>query len=110
MMYFVIDLFLTDIRGFMTAHGSPDESRAARIILKDYVNGKLLYCHPPPIEDSMEALANSISPPVINNKGVIDYNMEKAQLPPVTSKEIAKQNRPTFKLSDSRTIPNHSYW
>lgn len=36
------------IRGFMTVHGSPDESRAARIILKDYVAGKLLYCHPVP--------------------------------------------------------------
>lgn len=36
-------------RGFRTSfHGNPDESRAARIILKDYVNGKLLYCCPPP--------------------------------------------------------------
>jgi large subunit GTPase 1 len=28
--------------------GNPDEARAARYILKDYVDGKLLYCHPPP--------------------------------------------------------------
>jgi large subunit GTPase 1 len=36
-------------RGFATTgHGQPDESRAARYILKDYVGGKLLYCHPPP--------------------------------------------------------------
>ncbi|KAF0462060.1 P-loop containing nucleoside triphosphate hydrolase protein [Gigaspora margarita] len=35
-------------------HGSPDESRAARYILKDYVNGKLPYCHPPPIGISKE--------------------------------------------------------
>lgn len=36
-------------RGFMRAgNGSPDESRAARYIFKDYVNAKLLYCHPPP--------------------------------------------------------------
>lgn len=36
-------------RGFAkTGQGQPDESRAARYILKDYVNGKLLYCHPPP--------------------------------------------------------------
>ena len=28
--------------------GNPDEARAARYILKDYVNAKLLYCHPPP--------------------------------------------------------------
>ncbi|CAL8253112.1 unnamed protein product [Merluccius merluccius] len=36
------------MRGFMTAHGQPDQSRSARYVLKDYVNGKLLYCHPPP--------------------------------------------------------------
>jgi large subunit GTPase 1 len=36
-------------RGFTTTgQGQPDESRAARYILKDYVNGKLLFCHPPP--------------------------------------------------------------
>jgi len=36
-------------RGFFTQGlGQPDESRAARTILKDYVKGKLLYCHPPP--------------------------------------------------------------
>ena len=36
-------------RGFAkTGKGQPDESRAARYILKDYVNGKLLFCHPPP--------------------------------------------------------------
>ncbi|XP_024909834.1 large subunit GTPase 1 homolog [Cynoglossus semilaevis] len=36
------------MRGFMTSHGQPDQSRSARYILKDYVNGKLLYCTPPP--------------------------------------------------------------
>lgn len=36
-------------RGFMTQGlGQPDQSRAARYVLKDYVNGKLLYCSPPP--------------------------------------------------------------
>lgn len=36
-------------RGFATSgQGNPDESRAARYILKDYVNGKLLHCEPPP--------------------------------------------------------------
>ena len=28
--------------------GSPDEARAARYVLKDYVNARLLFCHPPP--------------------------------------------------------------
>ncbi|ANB15104.1 putative GTPase LSG1 [Sugiyamaella lignohabitans] len=36
-------------RGFMrSGQGNPDESRAARYVLKDYVNAKLLYCNPPP--------------------------------------------------------------
>lgn len=36
-------------RGFQTQGlGQPDTARAARYILKDYVNGKLPYCHPPP--------------------------------------------------------------
>jgi len=39
-------------RGFMTHKGIPDCSRAARLILKNYVQGKLLYCYPPPGEDS----------------------------------------------------------
>jgi large subunit GTPase 1 len=36
-------------RGFTRAgQGNPDEARAARYILKDYVDGKLLFCQPPP--------------------------------------------------------------
>lgn len=36
------------LRGFMTKHGNPDIQRSARIILKDYVHGKIVYCEPPP--------------------------------------------------------------
>ena len=44
-------------RGFAkTGQGQPDESRAARYILKDYVNGKLLFCHPPPHDPPMDGL------------------------------------------------------
>lgn len=32
----------------MTARGQPDQSRSARYVLKDYVKGRLLYCHAPP--------------------------------------------------------------
>ncbi|RIA94230.1 hypothetical protein C1645_818311 [Glomus cerebriforme] len=42
-------------RGFTkSGHGNLDESRAARYILKDYVNGKLPFCHPPLTEISPE--------------------------------------------------------
>lgn len=45
-------------RGFATTgQGQPDESRAARYVLKDYVNGKLLYCHPPPHEPEIDGVA-----------------------------------------------------
>ncbi|TKA54091.1 hypothetical protein B0A53_03468 [Rhodotorula sp. CCFEE 5036] len=44
--------FLTSFsiaRGFFTGgQGNPDHSRSSRLVLKDYVNGKLLFCHPPP--------------------------------------------------------------
>ncbi|KAL8560637.1 hypothetical protein ACOMHN_062882 [Nucella lapillus] len=36
------------LRGFMSHKGNPDRPRGARYILKDFVNGKLLFCHPPP--------------------------------------------------------------
>ncbi|XP_033642024.1 large subunit GTPase 1 homolog [Asterias rubens] len=42
------------MRGFMSNHGLPDCPRAARVILKDYVKGKLLYSHPPPGIDEIE--------------------------------------------------------
>lgn len=31
-------IYLPDMRGFMTAHGQPDQPRSARYVLKDYVN------------------------------------------------------------------------
>nr|XP_015912339.1 large subunit GTPase 1 homolog [Parasteatoda tepidariorum] len=35
-------------RGYMTSRGLPDNARSARYILKDFINGKLLYCFAPP--------------------------------------------------------------
>lgn len=43
-------------RGYMTqGFGSADESRAARYIFKDVVNGKLLWVEPPPNEEGRRA-------------------------------------------------------
>lgn len=48
-MYNKNDPFVyVDNRGFMTARGQPDQSRSARFVLKDYVTGRLLFCHAPP--------------------------------------------------------------
>ncbi|CAG9803699.1 unnamed protein product [Chironomus riparius] len=41
-------------RGYMTANGQPDQSRSARRVLKDFVNGKLLYCYGPPTIDQKD--------------------------------------------------------
>ncbi|VUZ54501.1 unnamed protein product [Hymenolepis diminuta] len=41
-------------RGFMATKGNPHYDRAARVILKDYVKGRLRYCHAPPDTDSAE--------------------------------------------------------
>ena len=37
-----------DSRGFTTGAGEPDESRSARILLKDFVNGRVRHGVPPP--------------------------------------------------------------
>ncbi|KAK3593256.1 hypothetical protein CHS0354_012346 [Potamilus streckersoni] len=36
------------MRGYMTSRGLPDCPRSSRYILKEFVNGHLLYCKPPP--------------------------------------------------------------
>ena len=38
----------------MTQNGQPDNPRTARYILKDFVKGKLLYCHAPPTYDQTQ--------------------------------------------------------
>lgn len=63
-------------RGFTkTGQGQPDESRAARYILKDYVNGKLLFCHPPP---PLPSQTTTTTPPPIDphhfNRELYDIN------------------------------------
>lgn len=47
------------MRGYMTARGLPDISRASRKICKDYINGKILYCEPPPGADRRQYHNNS---------------------------------------------------
>ncbi|XP_036339361.1 large subunit GTPase 1 homolog [Rhagoletis pomonella] len=59
-------------RGFMTSNGQPDQSRSARYVCKDYVNGKLLYC---------------VAPPNVPQE---EYHV----FPPKTSKEVVEQKLP----------------
>ncbi|KAI9374916.1 hypothetical protein BJX61DRAFT_226339 [Aspergillus egyptiacus] len=79
-------------RGFATTgQGQPDESRAARYVLKDYVNGKLLFCHPPPAQEGEEPIdAHEF------NKELYDW----AHLPPRRQAMLAAQ-----KLSAATKAP-----
>eukprot|EP00455_Lapot_gusevi_P026594 TRINITY_DN2804_c0_g1_i6.p1 TRINITY_DN2804_c0_g1~~TRINITY_DN2804_c0_g1_i6.p1 ORF type:complete len:272 (+),score=64.19 TRINITY_DN2804_c0_g1_i6:32-817(+) len=49
-------------RGYWGGHGHANEPKSARYILKDFVNGKLRYCHPPPSlnEDERKDFFNSL--------------------------------------------------
>lgn len=38
----------------MTQNGQPDNPRSARYILKDFVKGKLMYCHAPPTRNQTQ--------------------------------------------------------
>ena len=42
------------MRGFMKPGGIPDQFKAAKIILRDYVQGKLLFCQAPPTSEQEE--------------------------------------------------------
>lgn len=54
-------------RGYFKDHGTMDYTRAARTFLKDFLMGKLLYCHPPPVSAELRAaFANSVGVAEIN--------------------------------------------
>ena len=58
----LLQKFATE-RGFVTGRGLPDEVKAAKIILKDYTSGKLVYVHPPPgLEQPVEPVAPPEAP------------------------------------------------
>jgi large subunit GTPase 1 len=67
----------------MTHKGIPDGSRAARLILKDYVKGKLLYCYPPPGVNSEEFQQYSTHSDHDND---IEINSEESPSNETTSK------------------------
>lgn len=84
-------------RGFTrTGVGQPDESRAARYILKDYVNGKLLFCHPPPSDPP-------INPQEFNREL---YNMEN--LPQRRRSLFAAQAEPSHTESEVHSLTDDS--
>jgi large subunit GTPase 1 len=90
-------------RGFSTQGlGQPDESRAARFILKDYVKGKLLFCHPPPADPPID--------PKHFNRELYDVNhlpaKRRAHLQSIAeSSSLATDEDPSLMEADLDGIP-----
>lgn len=55
-------------RGFMTDHDRPDTSRSARVLLKDYVNGRIIFAHAPPPHETKDG-ESGVGPAVFAKKG-----------------------------------------
>ncbi|KAG1692911.1 hypothetical protein DVH05_024198 [Phytophthora capsici] len=81
-------------RGYTTTgKGGPDTSRGARDILRHYVNGRLLYCHPPP----------DVSDPTIFDI----HELAKAQFPDVAESAVPESTEDEDKEEDTQTTePN----
>lgn len=75
-------------RGFMTDHGRPDRSRSARVLLKDFTSGRIVYAHAP----TGHGEAN-IGAAVFARKGRLVYERvaaaEAAETNHVTGNDIA---------------------
>ncbi|KAL3657327.1 hypothetical protein V7S43_017834 [Phytophthora oleae] len=77
-------------RGYTTTgKGGPDTSRGARDILRHYVNGRLLYCHPPP----------DVSDPTIFDI----HELAKTQFPDVVESSVPESAEDEDKEEDSQS-------
>ncbi len=88
-------------RGFYTQGlGQPDESRAARTILKDYVKGKLLFCHPPPND-------MSIDPRVFNSELYQETHLsnKRQAAPALAEGEASSPLHEALSIDESDAIP-----
>jgi len=73
--------FLTTLchsRGMLAASsGNPDFTGAARLVIKDYAAGKLLYCHPPPNVESTVGFMNETVKTSLVNATKLREKLEK---------------------------------
>uniref|UniRef100_A0A1A9X4K9 Large subunit GTPase 1 homolog n=1 Tax=Glossina brevipalpis TaxID=37001 RepID=A0A1A9X4K9_9MUSC len=85
-------------RGFMTSNGQPDQARSARYVLKDYVNGRLLYCTAPPSikQNEYHSYPNKIRKEILEKD--LPHQQQRAMriTKILSSKELDKQffNKP----------------
>uniref|UniRef100_A0A2A4JZ51 Large subunit GTPase 1 homolog n=1 Tax=Heliothis virescens TaxID=7102 RepID=A0A2A4JZ51_HELVI len=71
-------------RGFMTAAGQPDQSRSARIMLKEAASGRLRWaqlppgCDPQPVEDMLEEKRNEKRKPTPREARMVEGWLNKS--------------------------------
>lgn len=73
------------MRGYMTQSGVPDNPRASRYVLKDFVNGRLLYCVAPP---GMDQDSYHLFPPPTRSDRQEQSMANRAREKRMTSKDI----------------------
>lgn len=79
-------------RGFMTQKGVPNSRRVALLVLKDFVNGRLLYRKPPPgISDGDFA---AVCEPVVKD----GYQDSKPNRPTITAEGTQERNMTSDRL------------
>jgi large subunit GTPase 1 len=67
-------------RGMLAAaSGVPDYQRAARLVTKDYAEGKLLYCHPPPGLDDVTSFYNETIVTALHNTEKLEEKLRRQQ-------------------------------
>lgn len=78
-------------RGHYKDHGTLDLTRTARTILKHFIQGRLLYCHPPPVNaDKRTEFASSLG------MGDAEVNKKLMRLIDPDADAIAEEEEPTL--------------
>jgi len=104
-----------------SSFGMPDTSRAARYILKDYVNAKLLFAHPPPSIEVDDFMSTSRARTVKELNDAYDAGRKRAPIQhvsknadtyvaPAPDAEALRQRQSTMKSirADAASAPARS--
>lgn len=94
------------MRGYMTSNGLPDCPRTSRYILKDFVNGKLLYCKNPPGTDPVVFNCTCTVIPEDKKKVVSAAVKASGQRPSKLDKEFFKKADPKVHSKGVTAVSN----
>jgi hypothetical protein len=84
----------------MSQRGLPDNPRTARILLKDFVNGKLLYCHPPPGCDEAVFEAETKRSYLVDKDQKAEEEKKQGDIMPANFKRMVKVSPFTFEITN----------